>query len=81
MIAVGLYGGIVDLPLTELVAKKMNIQGNYVGTLADMKELVELLKAKGVQYPVIQFTTLEDINNTLDRLKNGHINGRALVKL
>ena len=80
MIPVGLYGGIVDLPLIEPVAKKMNIQGNYVGTLADMKELVELLKDKGVQYPAIQFATLDDINNTLDRLKNGYVNGRAVVK-
>ena len=57
VILVGLHGGNVDLPLIELVARNMNIQGNYVGTLKDMKELVELLKHKDVQYSAIQFTT------------------------
>ena len=76
----GLYSGIVDLPLIELIARKVNIQGNYVGTLTDMKELVELLKHKHVQYPAIQFTTLDDINNTFDRLQKGYVKGRAVVK-
>ena len=80
IISVGLYGGIVDLPLIELVAKKLHIQGNYVGTLADMKALVELLKDKNVQYPTVEFTNLDNINETFDRLRKGQVTGRAIVK-
>ena len=80
IISVGLYGGIVDLPLIELVAKKLHIQGNYVGTLADTKALVELLKDKNVQYPAVEFTNLDNINVTFDRLRKGQVTGRAIVK-
>ena len=80
IISVGLYGGIVDLPLIELVARKLNIQGNYVGTLADLKALVELLKYKNVQYPAVEFTNLDNINETFDRLRKGQVTGRAVVK-
>ena len=80
VISVGLYGGIVDLPLIELVVKKLHIQGNYVGTLQDMKELINLLKNKDVNYSAIEFTKLDDINDTFDRLRKGQITGRAVVK-
>ena len=70
----------MDLPLIELVAKKLHIKGNYVGTLADMKALVELLKAKNVQYPAVEFTNLDNINDTFDRLRKGQVTGRAIVK-
>ena len=80
VICVGLFGGEAKLSLLELVRTQYKIQGSNTGTLADLKELVNFLKDKNVKYPNIEFVALQEINETLDRLKKGNILGRALIK-
>ena len=80
LISVGLFGGVAKLSLLELVRTQYKIQGSNTGTLADLKELVNFLKDKDVNYSNTGFVVLQDINETLDRLKEGKILGRALIK-
>ena len=80
LISVGLYGGRIDVPLVELAAKQYHIQGNVVGTLSDLKECVMFIASHSIKYPPLEYVTLDNINEALDRLRAGKIKGRALIK-
>ena len=80
LICVGLYGGKIEAPIMELIAKQYHIQGNVVGRLSDLKECVNFVANHSLKYPPTEFVTLDEINSTLDRLRAGQIKGRALLK-
>ena len=80
LITVGLFGGVGKLSLLELVRTQYKIQGSNLGTMAELKELINFLKDKDVKYPNVELVSLQEINETLQRLRNGKVLGRALVK-
>ena len=79
-ITVGLFGGKIEAPLVELTAKQYHIQGNVVGKLSDLKECVAFVANNTIRYPPVEFVSLENVNDTHDRLRKGEVNGRALIK-
>ncbi len=80
IVNVGLYGAIADVPLPELAIKQYVIQGNFVGTKSSLKELIDFVQDKNVKYPHLEFIKLDEINETHERMKQGKIKGRALIK-
>ncbi len=81
IICVGLGEGKVDFFVNEVVGKALHVQGNLVGTLAHLKEMMNFLKDKNIQYPALELVKLDDAKDTLDRLKDGKIEGRAVITL
>ena len=79
IVAVGLAADKVELPLGELIAREAHIQGNMVGTNAQMKALIEILKQNTPTYPALEFSSLDDVNASLDKLKKGQVSGRVLL--
>jgi D-arabinose 1-dehydrogenase-like Zn-dependent alcohol dehydrogenase len=79
LICVGLFGGAAPWPLPVIAMRAITIQGNFVGTLAELSELLELVRSRGVAPIPIVHTTLEQASSTLDSLRRGQIEGRAVI--
>jgi alcohol dehydrogenase/propanol-preferring alcohol dehydrogenase len=79
LICVGLFGGAGSWPLPVIAMRAITIQGNYVGNLAELSELLDLVRSSGMASIPIVHTTLDQVNPTLDALRRGQIEGRAVV--
>ena len=79
VIVVGLFGGDITVSTPFFPLKAMAIQGSYVGSLPEMKELLALVKAKGL--PPIPLTTrsLDEVSSALDDLRAGKVVGRVVL--
>jgi alcohol dehydrogenase, propanol-preferring len=81
IICVGLFGGAAPWSLPMIPMKAITIQGNYTGNLAELKELVELVRLKGVPRIPITRAPLDQANQILEKLRLGKISGRAVLTL
>ncbi|PJB99085.1 MAG: zinc-binding alcohol dehydrogenase [Nitrosopumilales archaeon CG_4_9_14_0_8_um_filter_34_10] len=79
LILVGLFGGSIELNLPLLPLKSQTIIGSYTGRLADLADLVSLVRRNAIN-PIISKTfKLDDANKALEELKTGKILGRAVI--
>ncbi|WP_266033119.1 alcohol dehydrogenase [Brucella intermedia] len=78
-VIVGLFGGELKLPLLSLVQRAIEIKGSYVGSLAELKELVELGKSGKIPPLPVETLDASQINDAFDRLRGGKINGRIVL--
>lgn len=76
LIVVGLYGGSMPLSTAMLPFRAWRLQGSYVGTPQEMKELAELASQGKLEEIPIQKRKLEDAQAVLDELVVGWA-GRA----
>jgi propanol-preferring alcohol dehydrogenase len=79
VIVVGLFGGDITVSTPFFPLRAMAIQGSYVGSLPEMKELLDLVRAKGL--PPIPMTTrpLDQVASALDDLRAGKVIGRVVL--
>lgn len=80
LVVVGLYGGQLTLPLPFLPMQARIIEGNYVGSPADMGELMELVRAGRI--PPIRVTErpAAEAGAVLDEFKAGAVVGRVVLR-
>jgi D-arabinose 1-dehydrogenase-like Zn-dependent alcohol dehydrogenase len=78
-VIVGLFGGEVTLSLPLLPMRAITVQGSYVGSLAEMKELLALVATGKVPAVPISERRLSEANAVLEELKAGRIIGRAVL--
>lgn len=78
-VIVGLFGGEITLPLLSLVQRAIEIKGSYVGTLDELKELVDLAKAGKIPALPIETISATEINDAFERLRGGGVNGRIVL--
>jgi alcohol dehydrogenase, propanol-preferring len=78
-VIVGLFGGEITLALPFLPIRAITIQGSFVGSLAEFKELMALVGAGGVPRVPLETRPLEDAEKALRDLKAGRIVGRAIL--
>ena len=78
-IVVGLYGGEITLSLPLLPLRHLTVRGSSVGTLGEMRELIELVRAGKVTPVPVATRPLDQINETLQDLRDGRIVGRVVV--
>ena len=57
----------------------MAIRGSYVGSLTEMKELLELVSRTGAPPVPIRNRPLEEVNETLNDMRQGKIIGRVVL--
>jgi NAD+-dependent secondary alcohol dehydrogenase Adh1 len=72
------YGGTVSAPSVELVAREIAIAGNLVGSWIDLWEVLQL-HGRGDLTLRTETYALDDVNEVLDRLREGEITGRAVL--
>lgn len=80
LVQVGLFGGELMLPLPIMPIRALTVQGSYVGTLKDLRELVSLAQ-KGELKPLPVATVPQSqANDALMRLRDGKVTGRLVLK-
>jgi D-arabinose 1-dehydrogenase-like Zn-dependent alcohol dehydrogenase len=79
LVIVGLFGGELAVSLPLIPMRAMTIQGSYVGSLAEMRELLALVgRARPATIPIGP-RKLEEANAALDDLRSGRLVGRAVL--
>jgi len=79
LVIVGLYGGALTIPIPFLPMNARIIQGSYVGTLKEMGELMELVRAGKIAPIDIHVRPLAEVNEALADLKAGKVSGRQVL--
>jgi NAD+-dependent secondary alcohol dehydrogenase Adh1 len=72
------YGERVDIPNWDFVIREINVVGNLVGDYLDLVELMELA-ARGKVRLHTQTYKLADINQAIEDLYAGRLNGRGIL--
>ena len=73
------YGGTVDDPVgRDSSSARRTIAGNLVGSWIDLWELLQL-HARGDVTLRTETHPLDDVNDVLDRLREGEVTGRAVL--
>jgi len=79
LVVCGLFGGEITLPTPFIPMRALNIQGSYVGTPGEMKELLALVRrAKPAAIPIVK-RPLPEAYACLTELKAGRLVGRAVL--
>jgi len=80
LVIVGLFGGTFTLPVPMFPIKAIAVEGTFVGSLAEMNELLALAKAGKLQTLKLDERPMKEANSALMDLKNGHVLGRVVLK-
>jgi D-arabinose 1-dehydrogenase-like Zn-dependent alcohol dehydrogenase len=79
LVMVGLFGGAAPWPLPLIPIKAVTIEGNYTGNLAELRDLLDLVRAGAVPPIPIGRRPLAEATRTLDDLHHGRIVGRVVM--
>lgn len=79
VIVVGLFGGDITISTPFFPMRAMTIQGSYVGSLPEMKELLDLVSRTGAPPVPISTRPLDEANAALNDLKAGKVVGRVVL--
>ena len=75
----GLMGGDITLSLPVIPMRPLTLQGSYVGTLDELRELVALVKRTGMKAIPVARRPLSEANAALQDLQAGRVVGRAIL--
>ena len=79
LVVVGLFGGAANLSVPMFPLKSLTVMGSYVGSLEDMRELMDMVVAGKVAALPVSKRPLEQADVTLRDLANGNIIGRVVL--
>jgi propanol-preferring alcohol dehydrogenase len=79
LICVGLFGGAAPWPLPLIPMRAITIQGNYVGNLSELANLLDLVRSAKIAPIPIALTSLHQANESIGKLRRGEIPGRAVI--
>ncbi len=77
---VGLPPGDFPTPIFDVVLKAISITGSIVGTRADLQEALDFA-AEGQVRATIHTSSLDNINQIFDDMRNGRIEGRIVMTM
>ncbi|MBL6600546.1 MAG: alcohol dehydrogenase catalytic domain-containing protein [Alphaproteobacteria bacterium] len=78
-VIVGLFGGELRVPLPSIPLRAVSILGSYTGNLAELKELIQLVKDGKVKSIPVATRPLAEVDQTLNDLRDGKIVGRVVL--
>ena len=76
---VGLPPGDFPTPIFDVVLKRITVRGSIVGTRRDLAEALSFVADGKVRTSVIE-EPLAAVNDVFDRLRQGRIEGRAVLR-
>jgi len=79
VVVTGLIGGGYSTAVAMFPLKAMSIEGTQTGTLAEARELIDLVREKKIAPPPIAERPLAEASQTLDDLRAGRIVGRVVL--
>jgi len=80
IVCIGLPPGTFEFPVLDVVIKRITIRGSIVGTRKDLQECLDLA-ARGKVHSDVEIAPFEDAGNVLQRLRDGTIKGRVVLKI
>jgi len=80
IIVVGLMGGRFTMPVPLLPFNALTIEGSYVGTLADARDMLALVRSGAVADIPVTERPLSEANDALDALRSGKVVGRTVLR-
>ena len=80
-VMVGLHGGLGELKLPIAALSGCTHVGCGMGTLNELKALVELVSREGVSGPAVKGYRLSDASQALKDLEAGRLEGRAILDM
>lgn len=78
-VSVGLFGGAVGIPLVALAMREIALMGSAVGSTAQIRELVALVRSGKVVLPAVQVRPLAQAEQSLRDLEAGRVTGRIVL--
>jgi alcohol dehydrogenase, propanol-preferring len=75
---VGLLGDRVDIPLFPRINREQTFYGSNWGNYTDLSEVMALAAAGKIQHKITS-VRFDQINETIDRLREGSVIGRAVM--
>lgn len=78
LVVVGLPNAELPIPIFNTVLNGVSVKGSIVGTRLDMKEALDFA-ARGKVKAQIETAPLSEVNNILDKMAQGKINGRIVL--
>ena len=79
VVVTGLLGGTFSTAVAMFALKAIGIEGTSTGTLAETRELIELVQAKKIAPPPMHERPLAEAQAALDDLRAGRVVGRAVL--
>ena len=79
IVVCGLMGGELALPLPVLPMRPLTLQGSYVGTLRELRELVALVQRSGMKSIPVTRRPLAEANEAMQALQSGQVVGRTVL--
>ena len=79
LVIVGLFGGAAKLSVPMFPLKSAKIEGSFIGSLAELRALVDLMRANGLPDLPIETRALAGVNQALSDLRAGNVVGRVVL--
>lgn len=79
LVTVGLFGGAAQWPLPLLAIKALTIQGSYVGSLPELRDLVQLVAQHDLALIPTATVGLRGLRDALNALQQGNVTGRLIM--
>ena len=80
VVIVGLMGGKFSLPVPMFPLRELTLTGSYVGSLAEARELVTLVREGRVRPIPVNERPLADANAVFTDLRAGTVSGRVVLR-
>ena len=80
LICVGLFGGSTSIVPVMVTMKAISVIGSYVGSLAEMQELMAIARSGKLPDLPVTVQPLDAANQALDNLRAGRTRGRAVLQ-
>ncbi|MFW9876141.1 MAG: zinc-dependent alcohol dehydrogenase [Candidatus Thorarchaeota archaeon] len=84
LIGVGLPAfkeGMLSINPFMFILRGLRLTGSYVGTVEDMRDLVQLVADGKVKTHISRVAKLSEINQVFEELENGKLVGRAILEI
>jgi alcohol dehydrogenase, propanol-preferring len=78
IVVVGLFGKQIKIPLFQTVINEIQIFGSLWGNYNELCEVIELAKKDKIKHRISKFS-LYEVNNAIELLRMGNINGRGVI--
>jgi len=79
-ILVGMLGGKFEVQLPLMTFSSRVLQGSYLGSIQEMKELMDLVRAGKIEPVPVEARHVSMANDTIADLKAGNIPGLVCLK-
>jgi alcohol dehydrogenase/propanol-preferring alcohol dehydrogenase len=79
LVQVGFFGGELNVPLPLMPLRALTIVGSYVGSPADLRELVELGSTGRLPPIPLRTAPQSSVNDVLRELRDGRVTGRVVL--